>query len=153
MRWLILSVMLLMSRAAGAEGFRLEHLAFMSGCWATAPGAAEDYRECYTAPYAGLMQGASQTVKNGRTLSWEFAVVREEEGMITYAPFANGKPLSVFRLTQLSDGYAVFENPPNDFPKKLIYRKTSEGSLIARIEGSSPADARNQEWAMRPQGP
>lgn len=144
----IVAALLVWAFSAAAQAQTIKSLAFMSGCWAT---ASNDYRECYTAPYAGLMQGASQTVKNGKTVSWEFAVITEKDGAITYAPFYNGKALSVFTLTTVDAVSVVFENPANDFPKKLIYRKNSDGSLTARTEGGSATDIQNQEWVMRPQ--
>jgi hypothetical protein len=83
-------------------------------------------RGCFTAPYAGLIQGSSQTVKNGTTTQIEFAAIQEKDGIITYAPIFNGKSLSVFTLTKTEAKSAVFENPTNDFPKKIIYRRNAD---------------------------
>lgn len=141
---------LLVATPALAQTFSFRDLSFISGCWSTPKGAAEDYRECFTAPYAGMIQGSSQLVKDGKTASFEFSVIAEKDGKITYAPFFNGKAMSVFTLTTQDKTSAVFENPANDFPKKVIYRKNADGSLTARIEGADPG--KFQEWVMRPQG-
>lgn len=143
---------LLLTAPAFAQAFSLRDLGFMSGCWTTAADAPEDYRECFTGPYAGMIQGSSQTAKDGKTTSFEFAVIAEKDGKITYAPFFNGKAMSVFTLTAQDKNSAVFENPANDFPRKVIYRKNADGSLTARIEGASADSARHQEWVMHPQG-
>lgn len=148
----VLIVSLLVAAPAFAQRFSLHDLGFMSGCWTTAKGAPETYRECFTAPYAGMIQGSSQLVKDGKTASFEFAVIAEKDGAITYAPFFNGKAMSVFTLTTQDKASAVFENPGNEFPKKIIYRKNADGSLTARIEGAAADPARYQEWVMRPQG-
>jgi len=127
-------------------------LSFMAGCWTTPKNAPEEYRECYTAPYAGIIQGYSKTVKDGKTTSYEFSLISEKDGKITYTPFYMGRQLSIFTLTKMDATSAQFENPDNDFPKKLIYRKNADGSLTARAEGASPTDTQNQEWKLIPQG-
>jgi hypothetical protein len=146
---------LLGSAAAAAQtppAPSLRGLAFMAGCWSTATGVSPVYRECFTAPYAGMIQGSTQTAKDGKTTSWEFSVITENDGVITYAPFFMGQALSTFTLTRLEGQMAVFENPTNEFPKKLIYRRGADGSLIARTEGAAADDPANEEWVMRPQG-
>lgn len=127
-------------------------LSFMTGCWTTPKGAAEELRECFTAPYAGMIQGSSQTVKNGATLSYEFAVISEKNGVITYAPFHMGKALAVFTATRSDESSVTFQNLENDFPKRVIYRRNADRSLTARIEGLRSDDPQNQEWRMVPQG-
>jgi hypothetical protein len=124
----------------------------MSGCWTTPKGAMRELRECFTAPYAGLIQGSSQTVKDGKTTQIEFASILEKDGKVTYAPIFNGKALAVFTLTQVEGTTAVFENAANDFPKKVIYRRNQDGSLTARTEGAKADDPANEEWTMVPQG-
>jgi len=148
----LLCVMLAMSWPAVAQTpLSVKALSFMNGCWTTPKGAAEELRECFTAPYAGLIQGSSQTVKNGKTTQIEFAAIYEKDGKVIYAPIFNGKALSTFSLTSVEGTTATFENPANDFPKKIIYQRSAEGKLIARTEGSSPSDKANEEWTMVPQ--
>jgi hypothetical protein len=124
----------------------------MSGCWTTPKGASPEIRECYTAPYAGLIQGSSQTVTNGKTTQVEFIAIRESEEGVTYAPIFNGKALSIFTLSRVEGPIAVFENPQNDFPKKIIYRRDIDKSLVIRLEGARPDEANNQEMRLMPQG-
>jgi len=138
--------------AQDAAPLSVRSLSFMSGCWTTPKGAAAELRECFTAPYAGLIQGSSQTVKDGKTTQVEFAAIQEKDGKVTYAPIFNGKALSVFTLTRIENKTATFENPANDFPKKVIYRRNADGSLSARTEGAKADDPANEEWTMVPQG-
>jgi Domain of unknown function (DUF6265) len=154
MKYLIGAALVLVSPAFSQSPAppTIRDLSFMSGCWTTPKGAESELRECFTAPYAGLIQGSSQTVKAGKTTQVEFVAVTEKDGKITYAPIFNGKALSVFTLTSVVDKSAVFENPANDFPKKVIYRRNADGSLTARTEGAKPDDPANEEWTMVPQG-
>ncbi len=49
-------------------------------------------------------------------------------------PLENAYPVG-FRLVSLTDDVAVFENPTNDFPQRLIYRHVSDDAMTASIEG------------------
>jgi hypothetical protein len=146
--WIALVVALAASKAGAAS---VGALAFMSGCWTTAPGAAEVMRECFTAPHAGLMQSSSQTVKGGETTFWEFAVIEQTGDAVTYTPFLKGKRSVGFTATTLTAGHVVFENPEHDFPKKIMYRLIAPGRLEARIEGNRTDDPANQSWSLIPQ--
>jgi len=42
-----------------------------------------------------------------------------------------------FKLIRSSDKEAVFENPAHDFPRRIIYRRSSQDTLFARIEGTN----------------
>ena len=120
----------------------------MSGCWKTAPDVTPEYRECYTAPKAGMMQGSSQMIENGKTTSFEFSLVIEEGGKILYRPFLNGKQAVDFTLTKQSANEAIFENLAHDFPQRIVYRK-ADGKLTARIEDAT--GKKFMQWVMQPQ--
>jgi hypothetical protein len=155
MKTLFVLSLILATTPATAQTFpaaTVKALGFMSGCWTTPKGASPEIRECYTAPYAGLIQGSSQTVMNGKTTQVEFIAIRESEEGVTYAPIFNGKALSTFTLSRVEGPMAVFENPQNDFPKKIIYRHDMDKSLVIRLEGARPDDANNQEMRLMPQG-
>ncbi len=124
-------------------------VSFMSGCWETAPGVTPEYRECYTAPKAGMMQGSSQTIENGKTTFFEFSLVLEEAGKIVYRPFIKGVHTVDFTLTKLTSAEAVFENLAHDFPQRIIYRKGADGKLTARIEDA--AGKKFDQWVMQRQ--
>ena len=146
-------IFLMLSGTAFAQApLSVSSLSFMSGCWTTPNEAKSELRECFTAPYAGLIQGSSQTVKDGKTTQIEFVAIHEKDGKVTYAPIFNGKALPVFTLTQVEGKAAIFENAANDFPKNIIYRRNQDGSLTARTQGAKADDPANEEWTMIPQG-
>lgn len=124
-------------------------IAFMSGCWKTAADVSPEYRECYTSPKAGMMQGSSQTIENGKTTFFEFTLVMEDAGKIVYRPFIKGVQSVDFTLTKLTAGEAVFENLAHDFPQRVIYRKAANGKLTARIEDA--AGKKFEQWVMQAQ--
>lgn len=149
------SILLLTAAAkgAGAHAAGMQDLAFMSGCWRSPPEAAVQLQECYTTPWAGVMQGSSQTVKDRAFTAFEFTLIEEKNEAVTLTPFVNGVRSVSFTLVRSSDGEAVFENLTHDFPKRIIYRKGADGTLTARIEGAATGDPGAQVWTMRPMGP
>ena len=124
-------------------------IAFMSGCWKTAAGVSPEYRECYTAPKAGMMQGSSQTIENGKTTFFEFSLVMEDAGKIVYRPFIKGVQSVDFTLTKLGAAEAVFENLSHDYPQRVIYRKGADGKLTARIEDAT--GNKFEQWVLQAQ--
>jgi hypothetical protein len=82
----------------------------------------------------GLMIGLSRTVKGGRTVNFEFLRITLEAGGANYLAQPQGVPPIAFRLTASGEGWARFENPQHDFPKRVEYRRTS-GGLQAEIAG------------------
>jgi hypothetical protein len=67
---------------------------------------------------------------------YEFTLLRQEaNGDILYVASPSKQTETAFKLTSLRDGEAVFENPEHDFPKKVIYARQPDGSLLAAIEG------------------
>jgi hypothetical protein len=144
---LIAAAAVLIAGPSHAADFK--DVSFMSGCWKTGPGISPEYRECYTAPKAGMMQGSSQTIENGKTTFFEFSLVLEEAGGIVYRPFIKGVQTVDFTLTKLTADEAVFENLAHDFPQRVIYRKGADGKLTARIEDA--AGKKFEQWVMQRQ--
>jgi Domain of unknown function (DUF6265) len=92
--------------------------------------------EQWMAPAGGLMIGMARTVRGGKVREYEFTLLRQEpNGDILYIASPSRQTETAFKLTSLSDGTAVFENPQHDFPKKIVYARLADGSLLAAIEG------------------
>jgi len=54
----------------------------------------------------------------------------------------------VFPLVELAGRRAVFENPDNDFPQRVIYAREGD-VLTGRIEGTIDGQPRSMEWIYR----
>jgi hypothetical protein len=112
----------------------LDDLAWLAGCWKDDRG--QRVRDEYWTRAAGeSMFGIGRAVRDGRTTEFEFMRIREEKGDIFYTSKPSGQPEASFKLVKASENEAVFENPQHDFPQRIIYRRQSDGSLRARIEG------------------
>ena len=81
------------------------------------------------------MLGMSRTVGGDKTIEFEYLRIEQREDGIYYVAHPRARcPGTDFKLTRLSSSEAVFENPQHDFPKRIIYRKTSEDALTAGID-------------------
>jgi hypothetical protein len=50
---------------------------------------------------------------------------------------------------KVNDNQAIFENPQNDFPQRVIYQRTIDGSLLASLEGTESGKAKRVDFAMK----
>jgi hypothetical protein len=113
----------------------LQDLAWLAGHWRIADGDRV-VDEQWMAPAGGLMMGMARNVQAGKVREYEFTLLRQEpNGDILYIASPSKQAQTAFTLTSLRDGEAVFENPQHDFPKKVIYKRQADGSLLAAIEG------------------
>ena len=59
-----------------------------------------------------------------------------------------GKAVS-FTLGKHGDRTATFENPAHDFPQRVVYERTSDDALLARIEGEQAGKAASVDFPMK----
>ena len=125
------------SHTAGVStGWTIADLGWMAGDWQTDPTGRAVSEEHWTRPAGGLMIGVSRTLVGDRTASFEFLRIEVRGESIFYVASPKGRcPATDFKLTRLSGREAVFENPEHDFPRRIIYRKNSEGGLSAIVDG------------------
>jgi hypothetical protein len=77
----------------------------------------------------------SRTVVGDKTVEFEYLRIEQRADAIYYVAHPKARcPGTDFKLTRLTGQEAVFENPTHDFPKRIIYRKNSDGSLVASID-------------------
>lgn len=82
--------------------------------------------------------GESYTVKNGVTVFTEKLKIEKIGDDIFYTAVVAHNPGPVhFKLVELDENKAVFENPEHDFPNRIIYMLKDDGLLYARIEGKN----------------
>ena len=122
--------------SAARLAFDIADLAWISGDWQTSPGQKAQIEEHWTAPAGASMMGLSRTVAQGKTVEFEYLRIEQRADGIYYVAHPKARcPGTDFKLTSLTGQEAVFENPEHDFPKRVIYRKSADGSLLASIDG------------------
>ena|SRR6266851_3183634 len=147
---LVISSLILLSAGIGAQEISPEmwKLGFMSGCW-KGVDKGQILEEQWTRPAGQSMLGVGRTIRDGKTEFYEFLQIRERSDGIFYIAEPNGRKAVSFKLVKLNDSQAIFENPENDFPQRIIYQKTIDGSLLASLEGTESGKAMRVEFAMK----
>jgi hypothetical protein len=64
----------------------------------------------------------------------------------TIASQNNGQPV-YFKEKSFTGNEIVFENPEHDFPQRIIYQKSSDSTLYARIEGKQDGKDAKEEYS------
>jgi hypothetical protein len=127
----------------------IDALAWLTGCWASdagEPGSGEHW----TAPAGGTMLGVSRTVRQGKTVEYEFVVIRAlDDGRLAYIAHPSGQPAAAFPLQRMAGREVVFENLEHDFPQRVAYRLHDDERLVAWIEGTRDGETRKVEFPMR----
>lgn len=115
----------------------VERVGWLSGCWQVQfgePGTIEQW----LAPAGGTMLGVSRTIKQGKTVEFEFMQLRQlPDGVLAFIAQPGGRAPTVFRSSHVGTSEVVFENLQNDFPQRVSYSRPDESRLLASIEGVS----------------
>lgn len=127
----------------------LSAISFMAGCWTGASPNGAVIEEHYTEASENLLIGMTRYVRNGRVVDFEFTTVERTDTSFVMTPRPKGVKSDAFPLKAVADGRATWENLKHDFPQRIIYRRGDDGSLVARIEGTTPKGERHIEWTMR----
>jgi hypothetical protein len=116
---------------------------WLTGCWTMTAGS-RSVTEHWLGPEGGTMIGVSRTVSGGKTVEYEFMLIRQRAGGLEYVAKPSGQPEAVFTSTSVSATEIVFENPAHDFPTRIAYSK-QDGGLLATISGTIDGKPRRIE--------
>lgn len=138
----------LASPGAFAADQGVERVAWLAGCWSAQfgePGTIEQW----LAPAGGTMLGVSRTVKEGKTVGFEFMQLRLlPDGTLAFIAQPSGQPPTVFRAVSLGAREAVFESAEHDFPQRVSYSRPTESRLLARIEGARGGEVHKVDFSF-----
>lgn len=118
----------------------IEDLSWLAGGWETANAAERWTDEHWTTPAGGAMLGMSRTVKAGALSEFEYLRIVQKGDDLVYIAHPGGRaPGTEFKMTSLTEGAAgyrrvVFENPEHDFPKRILYVRRPDGTLVATVD-------------------
>lgn len=124
----------------------LTTISWLAGAWASDQHGRQT-TEQWMVPAGGTMLGMSRTIAQGRTVEYEFLLLRvEANGEISYVAKPSGQAEAVFKLIHASATTVVFENPQHDFPQRISYTLHDGGKLTAAIEGTKNGKTRRVEY-------
>ena len=122
--------------------------AWLAGCWAV-DGKEAGTGEQWMAPAGGSMLGAGRTVKNGKTVGFEFMQIRStDEGKLEFVAMPSGQNKTTFSLVSSTAESLVFENLGHDFPQRIMYRSISTEQIIGRAEAIVSGALRGIDFPM-----
>ncbi|TMG94593.1 MAG: hypothetical protein E6H73_07095 [Betaproteobacteria bacterium] len=119
----------------------LEPFGWLHGCW-DGKVNQRDFREEWLPLHGDMMIGVSQTVSQGKTQDFEYLRLELRPEGIFYVAVPSGKKESESEIF-------TFENPLDEFPQRIIYRRGSEGWLYAHVEGKLNGAPRSVIYPMR----
>jgi hypothetical protein len=125
----------------------LNDLSWLSGCWQGRQGTAI-IEEMWSKPAGTTMLGLGRTVKDNRTVSFEFMQFREENGNLFFLPQPQGGAQVRFPLKEFTPAKFTFENLNHDYPQRVSYERKSN-LLLASIEGTEKGKFSRHEFQMR----
>jgi hypothetical protein len=140
---------LLVSAGAGAQdpNPQMSKLAWIAGCWKG--GDKTQKEEQWTKLAGGTMLGVGRTIKDGKTITYDFLQIREKGPEILLIAHPDGGAAVYFKLGTVSDSEAVFENDTIKFPRRIRYQRQADGSLIVAIEGKEEDRQKRYESPMQ----
>jgi hypothetical protein len=146
--WVLIALAVFAVGIATAEQPEIQRVAWLAGCWSSEnaePGSGEHWMPAA----GGTMLGMSRTVKQGKTLEFEFMELRYlPDGKFAFIAHPSGQRTTIFPLLRISDSEVVFENPEHDFPQRVAYAREGESKLRGRIEGVRNGALRVIEFPM-----
>jgi hypothetical protein len=133
--------------ATGASAAGVGDFAWMTGVWAMEKDGVTTW-ETWLPAVAGTMAGVTQTNVPGRAAEVAFATISEEPAGMTFSARAKTKAPTLFVLRPGAGDEAVFENPKQAFPQRIVYRRC-DADMCARLEGVVRGEPRALEWRYR----
>jgi len=122
---------------APEPSFDPQKLAWLAGTWEFKEGG-KITEETWFPLKGSQMMGVLHTYDAKRTYFFEFLRIMVKKDMINYIPQPGGDAPVPFRITQLDDKVAVWENPKHDHPQRIRYERTEKGmtATISQLDGS-----------------
>ena len=120
-------------------------MSWMAGYWLDCSDGRE-VSETWSDPRVGLMAGHAVTVSRGR-VAFEMSHIGPTPRGFAYVAQPGGAAPTVFVLAESGPNRAVFANPENDFPTRIVYERDGD-ALKARIEGEINGQAQSMEWTF-----
>lgn len=138
------------TQPVAAPTHRIVELAWFSGAWETDHGKTH-IEEYWTRSAGDMMIGMGRSVRDEKTVSFEFLRLEQRADGIYYVAQPYGHPPVDFKLDTVEEQAAVFVNPGHaDHLKRIIYRKNPDGTLFGGVEGVDNGKAFAEDFAYRP---
>lgn len=137
--------------AAAQKPEKLDRIEFMVGCWAGQLDKDTQVEEIWTSAGGNTMLGLTRYLKKGETTNWEFTTIERTDSTVYFIPTSRGETPDTFRVRFMNREAVAWERSGStDFPGSIMYRRTSDGDVIARLEPAEGAFDRSVELRFIP---
>ncbi len=154
-RWTVITILGLfavscqpVNHGTGEED-KLRQISWMLGKWQmqTAEGTiTEEWRKPSDSQWLAT---SYMITAEGDTPFQETITLDYDDDSLVYSPLVSGQnegsPVS-FRERRITENEITFENLRHDFPQRIIYKRTSDSTIVATIEGQENGQTRRQEF-------
>ena len=130
------------------QGRDMAKLSWLAGCHELRAGARVVHEQ-WMAPLGGMMMGMSRTVARDTVREYEQLRIETRGDKVAYVAHPSRQAETSFVAETLNDTMVVFSNPEHDFPQRIIYRRLSADSTMARIEGTRGGQLRGINFPMK----
>lgn len=89
--------------------------------------------ERWSPPKGGAMLAVSRTVRENRMVAFEYLRIVERGGGLVYIAQPAGREPTEFILVDMDEKQATFVNPRHDYPQRIVYEHSKEGTLTTSI--------------------
>lgn len=110
----------------------IAELAWLAGAW-SGTKRTSSIEERWSPPKGGAMLGVARTVRGDKMVAFEYLRIVERDGGLVYVAQPGGKSPTEFVLTALNKQQATFVNPRHDYPQRIVYELSQDGTLTASI--------------------
>lgn len=134
------------SQPAAPPNCALPDLAWLAGEWEGTDSRGVTTGEVWLAPRGGAMFGVNRAFRGDLLIGFEYLRITEpRQGEMNYIAGPQGKPPTIFKLSECSSKTVAFFNPDNEFPKEIRYWLDDTGTLHASIDNPGEKN-RRVEW-------
>ncbi|MDZ7626373.1 MAG: DUF6265 family protein [Ignavibacteriaceae bacterium] len=92
--------------------------------------------------------GKSYRMKEGVKMISENIYLKKFADQWAYVAIPKSQTITLFALTEYSNNKFIFENKEHDFPQRIIYEFSSDGKLLAVVEGEVEGKIRREEFSF-----
>lgn len=117
---------------------KIEDLTWMAGRWECEIWGGT-WQETWSEPRGGVMQSFARHLVDGKAAFIEFGTIeRGSEGLTHFlilGSLTKEPKRAAFKCTSGGPKEAVFEDPKNDFPSKIVYKSVGVDRMDCTLSG------------------
>ena len=148
---ILLLLLTILSCKKGEKTNLLNEIDWLIGTWENNSDKG-NLLEIWKKENDSVYSGQSFYIKAKDTLHFESIQLKQISDSLLYSSSVKGQDNDLaleFRLTSKTQNQFVFENPKNDYPKKIVYKLITRDSLVAIISGIQQGKTSSETFSMK----